>query len=226
MNDFVVLINGKKIKNKIIQGPQLWATNLNKQLCYSNPSYPEKSLVWRSGWWSHAGGQKHRQQKQWCEQRGEETRGNIRPLPWRYHPQKQYTQFLSWLSLTPPPRSGLLISLFWSQDPYHAVYAGQPGQNTRKQAYSYANKTHFSVVVGERVFCTHLQWKSSLWGNFGDQALFLALLKFPEVFLNQECGIELPHCYFIVCWARKHTLRICLLCWVEVMLLPAFLVNK
>lgn len=47
--------------------------------------------------------------------------------------------------------------------------------------------------------CTHLQRKSSLWGNFGNQALFLSFLEFPEVFLNQECGIELPHCYFIIC---------------------------
>lgn len=96
---------------------------------------------------------------------------------------------------------------------------------THANRHIHMQTKHFSVVVGESVhvvFYTHLQWKSSLWGNFGHQALFLALLKFPEVFLNQECGIELPHCYFIICWARKHTLRFCLLCWVEVMLLPAF----
>ncbi len=109
------------MKIQIILSPQCWVMNLNKQLC--DPSQPG----WRI-WlmvpcrWAEAPAA---EAMMWAERR-EEIRGNIRPLPWRYHPQKQHTRFPSWLSPAPPPQSGLPISLFWSQDPYHAVYAGQP----------------------------------------------------------------------------------------------------
>lgn len=100
----------------------------------------------------------------------------------------------------------------------------RPAWSEHTQTGIFISKQNILLTDVHVVFCTHLQWKSSLWGNFGHQALFLALLKFPKVFLNQECGIELPYCYFIICWERKHTLRFCLLCWVEVMLLPAFFI--
>ena len=47
----------------------------------------------------------------------------------------------------------------------------------------------------------HLQRKSSLGGDLGDQTLLLTLLELPEVFLDQEGGVELPHCHLIV-WGQ------------------------
>lgn len=176
--------------------------NLNKHFCFSDPGEGWRFLhdSARQVWWSDAGGQKLRQQKRWGEQSGgEEIRDNIRPLPWRYHPRTQHTRFLSWLSLAPPPRSGRPISPVWSQDPCRVEYAGQPEHNRRVFSF------HFFECVCTRVVCTHLQWKSSLWGDFGHQALFLSFLEFPEVFLNQECGIELPHGYFVICWTQNQT---------------------
>lgn len=45
----------------------------------------------------------------------------------------------------------------------------------------------------------YLQRESSFGGHLGHQPLFFPLLKFAEIFLDKEGGVELSHCYFVIC---------------------------
>jgi len=177
--------------------------NLNKQLCHSNPSQPGKDSGLKirlmvACKWAEAPAA---EAMTWAEKRGN---------------KRQYQTFTLKISSSEAVHTVSFMALSNSSSTVRSpdialLISGPISCSVRRPAWSehtqihMLTKTHFSVVAGESVhvvFCTHLQWKSSLWGNFGHQALFLALLKFPEVFLNQECGIKLPHCYFIICWAR------------------------
>lgn len=56
---------------------------------------------------------------------------------------------------------------------------------------------------GEMFLGTHLGW-AYLYLNrvlFGSIPiiLLLALHELPEVFLDEECGVELPHCHLVIC---------------------------
>lgn len=45
----------------------------------------------------------------------------------------------------------------------------------------------------------YLQREGSFGGHLGHQPLFFPLLEFAEILLDEEGGVELPHCHLIVC---------------------------